>query len=193
MKYVVMAAALAALAAPAVAQPFAGPWVGVEAALEDYGPHQGEAFAVVAGFDLAISERWAAGVGGRWTTAGVTETERVRRGQNTSTTRVSLEDQWGVTARVGRRFGERFFVFAEAGYERFHVNAVRELRADFCVPPNGCLISRLDGSFDEEMPTVGLGAEWALTEQASFRAAYAYGDSDAFERNRFSLSAGWRF
>lgn len=41
--------------------------------------------------------------------------------------------------------------------------------------------------------TVGAGAEWAVAYNWRLRGAYTYGDSNAFERNRFSLAAAYKF
>jgi hypothetical protein len=54
--------------------------------------------------------------------------------------------------------------FGEAGYESLRLNGIRTVRAAACVPPNGCQISRVDCSFKEDLWTIGVGAEWALTD-----------------------------
>lgn len=191
--FIAAAAALGSLAAPAYAQHFAGPSIGIEAGYEDYDGAEGETLNLVGGWDFALPSKWVIGAGARVAVDGVEDGQTQKLGINTSRTRVAIEDQWGVTARAGRTIGERTLVFAEIGHEWFHVNAVRELRAPVCAPPSGCLISRLDGSFDETMFTVGAGAEWAVAYNWRLRGAYTYGDSNAFERNRFSLAAAYKF
>jgi opacity protein-like surface antigen len=188
-----VAAVLGAGGIQAHAQQFHGHTIGLEAAYEDYDGAEGETFTVTAGWDIALNPDWVVGAGARLTVDGVEDGQRQLLGVNIATTKVSIEDQWGLTARAGRVIGERVLVFGEVGYEQFHVNAVRDLRAQVCAPPSGCLISRFDGSFDEEMVTFGAGAEWALTDHWRLRGAYTYGDSDAFDRNRFALSAAFRF
>lgn len=178
------------------AEPFQGPHVGVELASESYDPApEGEVvYALTAGWDARIAPQWVVGAGLRYTIDGVSASETSQTpGGALQTTDVSIENQWGVSARVGRVLGDRVLVFAEGGYERFDVDARRTLRAAVCAPPNGCVISRGDFSFEEELWTVGAGVEWALTDHLRLRGAYAYGDSEALERNRFSLAAAYQF
>lgn len=196
LKYVLASAAAAVCGVGEVqaqAQTFKGPTGGLEASYEDYDGAEGEAFAVTAGWDFTGDADWVVGAGVRFTLDGVEDGQRQALGVNVSTTNVAIEDQWGVTARAGRVFGDRVLVFGEIGYEQFHVRAIRDLRAQVCAPPSGCLISRLDGSFDEEMVTVGAGAEWAVTDTVRLRGTYTYGDSDAFERNRFAVGGAYKF
>jgi len=184
---------ISAIASHAAAQQFSCPYVAVEAAHEDYDAVDGESFALIAGWDFEVAPAWVVGASFRATVDGVSDTRTQTVGVNTATTETSLEDQWSVNARVGRVFGDRVLVFGQLGYEQFHYNAVRELRAPVCVPPNGCLISRLDGSFDEEMVTYGAGVEWAATDNWRLRGTYTFGDGDAFEQKRFALTAAFQF
>lgn len=184
---------ITACATQASAQQFSGPYVAIEAAHEDYEAVDGESLALTAGWDVEVAPAWVAGASVRATVDGVADTRIQAVGMNTATTETSLEDQWSVNARVGRVFGDRVLVFGQLGYEQFHYNAVRELRAPVCVPPNGCLISRLDGSFDEEMVTYGAGIEWAATDNWRLRGTYTFGDGDAFEQKRFALTAAFQF
>ena len=184
---------ISTIASHAAAQQFSGPYVAVEAALEDYDAVDGESFALIAGWDFEVAPAWVVGASFRATVDGVSDTRTQAVGVNTATTETSLEDQWSVNARVGRVFGDRVLVFGQLGYEQFHYSAVRELRAPVCAPPNGCLISRLDGSFDEEMVTYGAGVEWAATDHWRLRGTYTFGDGDAFEQKRFALTAAYQF
>lgn len=184
---------VSAIASHAAAQQFSGPYVAVEAAHEDYDAVDGESFALIAGWDVEVAPAWVMGASIRATVDGVTDTRTQTIGANTATTETALKDQWSVNARIGRVFGDRVLVFGQLGYEQFHYNAVRELRAPVCVPPNGCLISRLDGSFDEEMVTYGAGVEWAATDHWRLRGTYTFGDGDAFEQKRFALTAAFQF
>lgn len=195
MKYLIASAAAVCGVGggQADAQEFSGPSFGLEAAYEDYDGAEGETFAVTAGWDFAVNPDWVVGAGVRFTIDGVEDSQRQVLGDNIATTRIAIEDQWGLTARAGRVFGDRLLVFGEVGYEQLHTNAVRELRAQVCAPPSGCLISSLDGSFDEEIVTLGVGAEWAVTDQWRLRGTYTYGDSDAFERSRLALGAAFQF
>jgi opacity protein-like surface antigen len=197
MKSIVLAGAAAALcsfaATQAQAQIFEGPSVGVEAGYEDYDGAEGETIALHAGWDFSAAPNWIVGASLRATLDGVADGQTEALGVNIATTRVAIEDQWSLAARAGHVFDNAVLVFGEVGYEQFHVNAVRDLRAQVCAPPSGCLISRLDGSFDEDMVTYAAGAEWAITDNWRLRGTYTYGDSDAFERNRFGVSAHFQF
>lgn len=191
---IALAATLGGLAgAPAQAQSFSGPSIGLQAAYEDYDGAEGRTLALAGGWDFAVSPKWIIGAGAHVTVDGLEDGQVQRLGANISRSRIAIEDQRGLSARAGRVIGSRTLVYAEVGHEWFHVNAVRELRAQVCAPPSGCLISRLNGSFDETMVTIGAGAEWAVTDQWRLRGAYSHGDSDAFERNRFSVSAAYQF
>ncbi|MDX2237006.1 MAG: outer membrane beta-barrel protein [Hyphomonadaceae bacterium] len=183
-------------AGAAQAEPFQGLHIGLEAASESYDPTpDGEAvYAAFAGWDTRVGSVWVVGGGVRYTidgaSASATETTPAGFLQTAS---VSIEDQWAITGRIGRVFGERVLVFAEGGFERFDVDAVRTVRAAVCAPPNGCVVTRNDFSFEETLPTIGAGVEWAASEHVRLRGAYAYGDSDALERNRFSLAVAYAF
>ena len=186
------AALLSILAGQASAQQFDGPYAGLEVAHEDNDAVTGEAVALIAGWDAEVAPAWVLGAEVRITIDGVEDSRTQAVGVNTATTETAVEDQWGVNVRVGRVIGDRVLVFGQLGYERFHYNAVRELRAPVCAPPSGCLISRLDSSFDEETLTFGGGVEWAATDHWRLRGTYTYSDSDAFERNRFAIAAAFR-
>jgi opacity protein-like surface antigen len=188
--------AMLGLTASAEAQVFSGPYLGIEAAHEAYDPApDGDwAFAAHAGWDFRVRDAWVVGGLLRFGLDGVdSSTTSVTPGGVLATADVAIEDQIGGSVRAGRVIGERVLVFAEAGYERFHANQVRTLRNQVCAPPNGCLISRQDFSFDDDMWTIGAGAEWAVTQSWRVRASYQYGDSKAFERNRVSLSTSFAF
>lgn len=192
-KIAAMVALCGAAGAQAHAQAFEGPTIGLEAGYEDYDGAEGQTVSLLAGWDFAAGPGWVLGVGARWTLDGVEDGQTEPAGLNIQTTRVSIEDQWGVSVRAGQVFGDRLLVFGEVGYEQMHVSAQRDLLAPVCAPPNGCLISRLDGSFDEDMITYGVGAEWAMDGNWRLRGAYTFSDSDAFERNRFAVSAALNF
>jgi len=195
LKALALAALFSGAPTGAEANTFEGPSLGVEAAYEDYGtaPAGGAAVAITAGWDFALSDHWVAGPLLRATVANVEQRTARPLDSNIATTRVEIEDQWGVGVRAGRVIADRVLLFGEVGYERFHVDAIRELRAPVCAPPDGCLISRLDASFDDDMLTLGAGAEWAVTDHLRLRGAYGYGNSEAYDRNRFSLGVAYQF
>lgn len=180
-------------AAPASAQRFAGPSVGIELATEDLESYRGTTTTLVAGWDFAVATDWRLGAGLRWTVTDIEERRSETLGINVQDVSVAIENRRGITARLGRALGDQWLVYAELGYEKYDVDALRVLRARVCAPPTDCVISRLDGSFDESMTSVGLGVEWAATEGLRLRAAFNRGNSDAFDRNRFSVAAAWEF
>ena len=200
MRTVVIAASIIALTAAAAdrahANAFSGPYVGLEVALEDYdaAPDGEETFSIVGGWDTEIAPQWIVGASLRYTVDGAEAKETVLTpGAQIAVSDVAIEDQWSLSARAGRVLADRLLVFAEGGYEQFSVSAFRTIRNQACTPPSNCVVSRTDFSFDDELWTIGVGAEWAFTDTFTIRGAYAYGDSDAFERNRFSISATTRF
>lgn len=186
-----------ALAAPCEASDhrFDGPRVGVEVSHEDYGSGaSGEAAAVVAGWDFRLGERLVLGLDARYTVHGVDGSETTTTlTQQVQTVDISVEDNWGIGGRIGYAVSDKFLIFAHGGYEHLGIDAVRTVRAQACVPPNGCQISRTEFAFDDDMWTVGAGVEWAATENVRLRAQYTYGDGSSYNRDRFSLAAAFQF
>lgn len=186
-----------ALASAAQAQdhPFSGPRIGAEVAYEDFGSvTDGGSVAALAGWDLAVGKSWVIGATGRYALVGIdrSETSQTPAGF-LQTADVSIRDNWGLAARVGHVVGGKVLIFGEAGYESLRINAIRTVRAAACVPPTTCQVSREDFSFNEDLWTLGVGAEWALTDSLRIRGQYTYGDSRAFDRNRLSLGVAWQF
>lgn len=189
------AAATLASAAQAQEHPFSGPRIGAEVAYEDFGSGtDGATVTGLAGWDFAVGNKWVIGATGRYAFVGVDGSETTETpGGLLQTADVSIRDNWGLAARVGHVLGDNVLIFGEAGYESLRLNAIRTVRAAACVPPNGCQISREDFSFNEDLWTLGFGAEWALTENLRVRGQYTYGDSKAFDRSRLSLGIAWQF
>lgn len=175
--------------------PFEGPRAGVEVSYEDYGSGvDGEAVAAVAGWDFRLGDAVVLGLEARYTLHGVDGSETsTTPGQLLQTIDVSIEDNWGVGGRIGYAVGDTVLVFAQGGYEHLGIDAVRTTRSQVCAPPNGCQVTRTDFSFDDDMWTVGVGAEWAATRNLRLRGQYTYGDSSSYDRNRFSLAAALQF
>ncbi len=192
-----MIIAACVLATPCYANdhPFQGPRAGVEVSYEDYGSGaSGEAVAVVAGWDFRLGKAVVLGLDARYTVHGVKGTETTTTpSQLLQTVDVAVDNNWGVGGRIGYAVSNNVLLFGHGGYEWFDVNAVRTVRSQVCAPPNGCQISRTDFSFDDGMWTVGLGAEWAVTKNLRLRGQYTYGDSNSYDRNRFSLGVAFQF
>ncbi len=199
MKTIFFAAIIPAciVAAPCHAKdhPFEGPRAGVEVSYGDYGSGaSGEAVAVVAGWDFRLGENLVIGLDGRYGVHGVDGSETTTTAtQLVQTIDLSIEDNWGLAGRIGYAVSDNVLIFAQGGYEHIGIDAVRTIRAQACVPPNGCQISRTDFSFDDDMWTAGAGVEWAATENLRLRAQYTYGESDSYDRNRVSLAAAFQF
>lgn len=189
------AAAMLASAVQAQEHPFNGPRIGADVSYEDFGSGtNGATVAALAGWDFAVGKNWVIGATGRYALVGVDGSETTETpGGLFQTADVSIRDNWGLAARVGHVVGDKVLIFGEAGYESLRLNGIRTVRAAACVPPNGCQISRVDFSFNEDLWTLGVGAEWALTENLRLRGQYTYGDSKAFDRNRLSLGIAWQF
>lgn len=195
--YFAMLIPACALAAPCEANdhPFDGPRIGVEVAYEDYGANvDGETIAAVAGWDLAVGEKAVIGIEARYNLHDVesSQTSRTPAGFN-QTADVAIDENWGVAARVGVAVTDNLLLFGQGGYEHLDIAAFRTVRADACVPPTGCVISRTDFSLSDDMWTIGAGLEWAATENIRLRAQYTYGESDSYDRNRLSLAAAFQF
>jgi opacity protein-like surface antigen len=195
--FIAMLIPACALAAPCKAtdHPFEGPRAGIALSYEDYGSGvSGEAVAVVAGWDFRLGENVVAGLDASYTVHGVDGSRTTTTPQQlVQTIDLAIEDNWGIGGRIGYAVNDRVMIFAQGGYEHLGIDAVRTVRAQACVPPNGCLISRTDFAFDEDMWSIGAGAEWAASENIRLRAHYAYGDSDSYDRNRVSLAAAVQF
>ncbi len=189
--------AICAFAPPCHAQEhrFAGPRIGVEAAYENYGANtDGAAFAVVAGWDVRLGRSLIAGVEGRYTVHSVSGSETsTTPANNLQTIDLVIRDNWGVSGRIGHVLGNDVLLFAQAGYERMRFDAVRTTRGQVCAPPNGCQLTRTDFSFNDDMWTVGAGAEWAMTDNLRLRGQYTYGDSGSYDRSRFALGIALQF
>lgn len=199
MKKIVVSALIPAcvLAAPCSASdhPFAGPRAGVEVSYEDYGSGaSGEAAAVVAGWDFRLGESVVLGLDARYTVHAVNGSETTTTpAQLVQTVDLSIEDNWGIGGRIGYAASDNVLLFAHGGYEHLGIDAVRTVRAQACVPPNGCQISRTDFSFDDDMWTIGAGVEWAATQNLRLRGQYTYGDSSSYDRHRIGLAAAYQF
>lgn len=188
------AALLCGATAPAAdANPFNGPSIGLEVGFEDYDGAEGWTYGLTAGWDWALNERWIVGAGGRYTIDGVEEREVEAQGGVIATSRIAIENQWGLSVRAGRVITDGVLLFGELGYEAFDIEAPSELLTNPCAPPASCVIASFDGSRDDEIITYGIGAEWAITEQLRLRGAYTYGEASDFERDRFTLSTAWQF
>jgi outer membrane immunogenic protein len=186
------ALAAAAFAPTAISQTFSGPYVGVEAGYETFPEDiDGGIYGAYAGWDVAITDNWVIGLEGRIAEPGASFRLSRDTGTGTAVSKVDLDSQYGISARLGRVFAENTLVFAQIGYEQFDVDA--SITTTPKPPCTQCAPTINDFSFEEEMPTIGAGVERALSEKIRARVVYTYGDGDAYERNRFSVGLAYRF
>ena len=197
MKHYTMAAGAALLlgmAGATRAEPMEGPSIGVEAAYEDYGDGADDlTYGVTAGWDHAFGDQWLVGGGLRATLSGLDYAEEDRTPTLITRTRIELDDQWGLYARIGRKVAEQWMVYVQIEYEMFDLNVTETERSPVCAPPGDCELSRTEATFSEHLWSAGLGLEWAATEQLRLRAVYSYGERDSLERHRAGLTIAWKF
>lgn len=187
-----------ALPAPCIAaseHPFEGPRAGVEVAYEDYGSDvDGETVAIVAGWDFKLGEKAVLGLDARYKVHGIdTSRTSITPAGFEQTADVAIDQNWGFAGRIGYAVSDEVLLFAAAGYEKIDIEALRTVRSRPCATPTGCVVSRTDFSLKDDMWTLGVGAEWAATRNVRLRAQYTYGESDSYDRNRFSLAAAFQF
>jgi len=189
---VAVCVALAVATHPAQAEPFNGPFIGVEAGYESYPDDlSGGVASLVAGWDFKINDHWVVGVEGRYGEPSASDTETVASTTSTAVSKVELSNQYGAGLRVGRIFGERLLVYGTVGAERFDVEAIRTVTPR--APCTNCNPVRSDFSFTEDVTTFGIGTEWAVADNWSIHGAYTRADGDAYERNSITAGLKLRF
>lgn len=186
------ALAAAAFSPSAFAETFDGPYFGVEAGYERLSKDlDGGVYGMFAGWNVPVSDRWIIGLEGRMAAPD----SSFRHSRNTSTgTAISALDvnaQYGVGARLGHLVIKNTLIYGQVGYERFDVDAT--MTRTPTPPCIQCAPTVADFSFDEEMLTLGIGVEHALTDKIRARVVYTYGDGGTYERNRVSLGAVYKF
>lgn len=186
-------APLLALSAPLAAEPFSGPYVGVQGgathdsvgrgAIGDLtrGDRQGSVTGgVFAGYDYKLAPRIVVGA-----EAGVnfTSGDRLHGVSGPDAVTIDPKRQIDLTARVGYLVEPRTLVYVRGGYTNVRasqtVAGVREGATD------------LDGW------TVGAGAERYLTDKVSARVEYRYSDlsegDGKYDRQQVLLGVAYRF
>lgn len=192
-KFAVIASAsfLALAATPAMAEPFSGPYVGVEAGLDSYevqaddvfaaGDHydglsgNGVVGAVFAGYDLPLGTSAFVGVEGKAALSAAEIT--VDTGEDAFT--VGAKETFGATARLGAMLNDSTGIYGRAGWESTRFKA--EL--------NG------EGDSDRDDALVlGAGLETRFGDATSFRVEYTYADySDFIKNNSVRAGVAYRF
>lgn len=190
-KFVVFASAsfLALAATPAMAEPFSGPYVGVEAGLDNYEIQANDVFAddtefdglsgngivgaVFAGYDMPLGTSAFVGIEGK---AALSAAE-VTIGNDAGGLSASAKETFGATARLGAMLNDSTGLYARAGWEntRFKLD--------------------LDGTGESDRDdalVLGAGLETRFGTATSLRVEYTYSDYSDFIRNN-AIRAGVAF
>jgi len=174
------------------AEPFNGPYAGIETSFESYPDDlDGGAATFVVGWDWRFSNDWVVGIEGRFGEPAATQTETTSTTANTQVAKIDLENQVGGAVRIGRVINDNWMVYGTVGKESFDVKAIRTVTPK--PPCTNCNPIRSDFSFSEDVSTLGLGLEWAAAKNWAVRAGYTYADGDAYERNSISFGVAYRF
>lgn len=171
---------------PALANPFAGAYVGADAGYEDSGriDKGGATFGGFAGFNLALGDRMIAGVEARVGDSDIKETLSRTASGFTTVTRNSVGRHYGAAARLGYVAGEGTLLYGRVGWENVRLNSVATRTP---VPPTtnpNPVIT--DASFDDDTLVLGVGLEQRIVGKTALRLSYDYGEQ--FDRHQ--LRAG---
>lgn len=191
-----LAAALVASAAPALADPFDGPFVGVQAgynrdevsnisgnALTDDASRDSAVLGIYGGYDYRVSDRFV--LGGE---AGLNFSidDELRGGNSAAAIDINPKRAFDLSARAGYLVTDKALVYVRGGYTN--------VRAEVSVDDGTSTISdssNLDGWL------VGGGVDYALTESVSSRLEYRYQDlgenGGSFDRHQVLLGVSYHF
>lgn len=188
------AAVLLATAGAAQAQVTSGFWLGAEGAYEDYGNGLDDVSAGVAvGYDYVIGDQWLIGGAVRGTIEGLDKTVEATNGGQFLRTRTENDDEFGVSARIGRVFASRWVAYAQVEYDRFDRLVTLTRNAEVCAPPSGNCFVSTESRSKEKLWSGGVGLEYGPTQNLRLRAAYSYGERGEQERDRVGLTVAWKF
>lgn len=179
------ASLLAFVATPAMAEPFSGPYVGLEAGLDSYEVQAGDeldglsgngvAGAVYAGYDLPVSPSTFVGIEAK---AALSAAE-ITADTGTDAFSASAKETFGATARLGAMLNDSTGLYARAGWENTR----------FKLAANGVSESDRDDAL-----VLGAGLETRFGEATSFRVEYTYADySDFIKNNAVRAGVSYRF
>lgn len=185
MRFVLLAAAAAAVATPAMAEPFAGPYVGAEVGVDNFESKaagldglsaNGIVGGVYAGYDLPLGSNLFAGVEANASLSGAKSTID----DGTDVTRVKARESYGASARVGYMLNDSTALYGRAGWTN----------TKFKVSVNGVSA----GSDDDDALALGAGVETRVGGNASLRLEYTRVDySDFVKNNQVRAGIGYRF
>lgn len=192
-KFAVIASAsfLALAATPAMAEPFSGPYIGIEAGLDSYEVQAGDVFAdgdhydglsgngvvgaLFAGYDLPVSPSTFVGIEAK---AALSAAE-ITADTGTDAFSASAKETFGATARLGAMLNDNTGLYARAGWE----NTRFKLAAD-----------GVSESDRDDALVLGAGLETRFGDATSFRVEYTYADySDFIKNNSVRAGVAYRF
>lgn len=185
MRFVILAAAAAAVATPAMAEPFAGPYVGAEVGVDNYEIKEagadglsanGIVGGVYAGYDLPLGTNLFAGVEVNASLSGAKSTYD----DGTDVLRVKARESYGASARLGYMLNDSTALYGRAGWAN----------TKFKASVNGVSA----GSDRDDALLLGAGVETRIGSNASLRVEYSRVDySDFVKNNQVRAGVGYRF
>ncbi|HEY6816747.1 MAG TPA: porin family protein [Croceibacterium sp.] len=183
-KFVLALALSAAIATPAMAEPFSGPYVGAEVGLDNYEGKGEDLFAagdsfdgisgngvvggVFAGYDIAVGNAFF-GIEGKVSLSSAEAS--FDDGADTYT--IGAEESFGASVRGGVMVNGSTGLFARAGW----VNTSFKIDAD-----------GIDASGNDDALVLGAGLQTRLGSNASLRVEYVRTDYDDFIKNNAVLA-----
>lgn len=185
------ASLLALVATPAMAEPFSGPYVGLEAGLDSYEVQAGDvlaagdeydglsgngvAGAIYAGYDLPVSSSTFVGIEAK---AALSAAE-ITADTGTEAFSASAKETFGATARLGTMLNDSTGLYARAGWENTR----------FKIAADGVSESDRDDAL-----VLGAGLETRFGAATSFRVEYTYADySDFIKNSAVRAGVSYRF
>lgn len=185
MRFVILAAAAAAVATPAMAEPFAGPYVGAEVGLDNYEVKDtgidglsgnGIVGGVYAGYDMPLGTNLFAGVEVNASLSGAKSTYD----DGVDVARVKARETYGASARLGYMLNDSTALYGRAGWAN----------TKFKASLNGVSA----GSDHDDALVLGAGVETRLGAATSLRLEYNRVDySDFIKNNQIKAGVGFRF
>ncbi|MFN3370718.1 MAG: outer membrane protein [Sphingomonadaceae bacterium] len=166
------------------AEPFNGPYLGVEGGYETSDGPDGLAYGAYGGWNFRASDRFVIGFEGR--VGGTTGSQRTRLpapGGGTVDITDRIGRQFGLAARAGVLAGERTMLYGKAGWENLQLIQRQRL-----TPPTGAPRDTRLSATDDSL-VLGLGVEHALSETISLRGTWDWVESS----DRHQLKAGIAF
>jgi len=185
-----LAAGAAVVATPAFAETFAGPYVGVEAGLDNYELQGSDVFAagdkydglsgngavvgVFAGYDIPLGNQFI-GIEANASLSGA----KMTYDDTFDSLRLKAKESFGVSARIGTMLNDNTGLYAKAGW----------VNTKFKANLNGFTDSDRDDAL-----ALGAGLETRVGGNASIRLEYTYADyADELRNNQIRAGVAFRF